>query len=252
MEIPMRGIAGYLDAYLRLSAFLADPSHNGLQVEARRPVRRIVTAVDATVAAAKHAADAKADLLLVHHGISFRDSLAYLTGRNYAILKVLLDSGIGLYAAHAPLDAHPVVGNNAVMTRLLGLKGVAPFGEDRGLSWGLAGTLPKALKPDAFLSLVEKRIAKAPYAYLPHPVKKVAIVSGGGASFLAEAKAKGYDTLLTGETSHTAAVTARDLSFNLVCAGHYATEVFGVQALGAHLKRKFGVAVSFFDDPTGL
>lgn len=242
----------YLDEYLRIGT-IRDDSRNGLQVEGRPEVRHMALAVDACLAAFQRAAAVQADLLLVHHGL-FWESYRPLRGAHLRRIRTLLDHGISLYAAHLPLDAHPEVGNNVALARLLGLEVVGPFGEYHGTAVGVEARLAAAMSPQEFAHLVQDRL-QVPVvlqAYGPPQVQAVGIVSGGGAEMAAQAAARGLDLFLTGERSHTFYHEAEEQGLHVLYAGHYATEALGVKALGQHLAERFGLQTTFLDVSTGL
>lgn len=242
----------YLDEYLKIGG-IADDSKNGLQVEGRPEVKRLALAVDACLEAFQLAVEAGADMLLVHHGLFWKDYRP-LRGAFLRRVRVLLDGGVSLYAAHLPLDAHPEVGNNAVLARLLGLEVVGPFGEYHGVNIGVEARLPAALALHEFARLVQERLGTEVVllAYGPPQVLRVGIVSGGGAEMTAQAAARGLDLFLTGERSHTFYHEAAEQGLHVLYAGHYVTETVGVKALGAHLAERFGLQATFLEVPTGL
>lgn len=220
---------------------------NGVQVEIPDDVRTIATAVDACFASAVEARKAHADLLIVHHGLLW-GGVRRITGDFYLCLRELMLARCGLYSVHLPLDGHKTLGNNAILAKRLGLRRSAPFGEFKGIAVGRIGSASfagvDAAAAKLGLPLVE---AVAP----ARPVRKVAVCSGGAGSLLREAVDKGADVLLTGEIDHHVRVAARDLGIGIWTGGHYATETFGVAALGEHLAEKFGLAHHFLDLPTG-
>jgi len=242
----------YLDEYLRIGE-IADDSQNGLQVEGRPEVRRLALAVDACLESFQQAVEAGADMLLVHHGLFWKDYRP-LRGAFLRRVRVLLDGGVSLYAAHLPLDAHPQVGNNAVLAQRLGLEVVGPFGEYHGVQVGVEARLPAPLPPQEFAQRVQEHLGTQVVllAYGPPQVHRVGIISGGGAEMTAQAAARGLDLFLTGERSHTFYHEAREQNLHVLYAGHYVTETVGVRALGEHLAERFGLETTFLDVPTGL
>jgi dinuclear metal center YbgI/SA1388 family protein len=250
--VPLHEITAYLDRYLDIDA-VPDSSNalNGLQVEAEGPVRRVAVAVDASEASIRGAADLGADLLLVHHGL-FWDGNLPVTGRRYSRLRGLLEAGLALYSAHLPLDVHPEVGNNAVLARELGVEVEGTFGEYKGVDVGVWGRLDltrEALcaRLDDLLGVRVKMIAGG-----PERLERVGVLTGGGGSYAAAARAAGLDALVTGEGSHHTYFDAIEGGLNLYYGGHYATETWGVRALAEHLASRFGVEWDFLDLPTGL
>ena len=242
----------YLDDYLQINA-IQDSSDNGLQVEGAAEVQRLAFAVDASLAAFEEAQAAVAQMLIVHHGLFWGKALR-VTGNHRRRLKLLLDADISLYAAHLPLDSHKTVGNSAALARRLALDEIVPFGEYQGLSVGYAGLLPQPLSLDDLVVRVETLLGKPVVAVWPFgsdTVRRVGIITGGGASLIDQAAAAGIDAYLTGEMSHSFYHQARELEQNVIFAGHYATETVGLQALAEHLSDRFGLETIFLDLPTG-
>ena len=245
-------VAEYLDDYLRVHAVLDDSrALNGLQVENSGRLERLAAAVDACQASIDAAAAHKAGLLLVHHGLFWR-GLEPLTGRHGRRVRSLYDHDLALYAAHLPLDCHPQVGNNAVLARELGMRDVVPFGEENGVAIGVLGSL--TMPRGGLVEMVGRLLHAQPHllAHGPAGVKRVAIVTGAGSQFIAEARAAGADTLITGEGPHHSYFDAEESGTNVIFAGHYATETVGVKALAAHLSQRFTVPWEFVDHPTGM
>lgn len=243
----------YLDNYLQL-ADIADYGPQGLQVEtANEEITRVALAVDVSPPIIDTAVNWGADLLLVHHGILWR-SVEPIAGPLGARVRGLMQHGLNLYAAHLALDAHPEVGNNAVLARTFGVEVASWWGAPTGTPIGVLG--PIAGQPDIadLAAQVEAKLNTAVtlLAHGPRQVSQMAILSGFGADKVAEAKSLGADTFLTGETSHQNYWAASDHGLNVLFAGHYATETVGVQALGQHLARQFDLEVKFFDFPTHM
>lgn len=228
---------------------------NGLQVEGPpdRPVRRIAAAVDASETVIQRAVAEEVDLLLVHHGL-FWGGLRPVTGRRYRKLSQLLSSGLAVYSAHLPLDGHPEIGNSALLARAMGLEIEGPFGAYKGASIGWWGTTTAEWSPEE----LERRVGLAvdgPARRLgdgPLSTRRVAVVTGSGASFLEQAADLGMDALVTGEGAHHTYTDAHELGVHLVLAGHYATETFGVRALATRLAQHFDLAETFLHDPSGI
>lgn len=242
-------ITCFLDRELTLEAF-TDSSHNGLQVENSGRIKRVCCGVDASMAFFEAAAEQHADLLICHHGLSWGDSLSRITELNYRRLKFLLANDMALYACHLPLDAHPVYGNNACIAKALGLHALKPFGNYHGQTIGFAGRLAKAISYSDFKT---QAAAVFPGGTLrsmdfgPKKVKTVAVVSGGAADLAAEAGRNGIDVYVTGEPLLQAYSVAEEYAVNILFGGHYATEVFGVRALGHLLEKHFEVKAGLID-----
>lgn len=228
-----------------------DRAHNGLQVENDGRVTRIVAAVDASLATVRLAIAAKADLLLVHHGLFWSDTVPW-TGKRRELQRLLIEHNLAIYSSHLPLDLHPKLGNNAQLAAALGLKRLRPFFLTKGQ--------PIGLRADAKLSRDElvQRLARATGVapkLLPGGAgecRRIGIVTGGAGAEVKQAAAEGVDTFITGEGPHWTFALAEELGVNVLYGGHYATETFGVKALAAHLAQKFHVPWTFVDHPTGL
>ncbi|MCL4507720.1 MAG: Nif3-like dinuclear metal center hexameric protein [Chloroflexi bacterium] len=241
----------YLDEYLKISAY-EDRSNNGLQVQGNLEVTRAAFAVDACLASFNAAVSAGAQVLIVHHGLFWSQHIQ-VTGMHYERLKTLILNNISLYAAHIPLDAHPEVGNNIQLARLAGLQHIEPWGQHRGDTIGFVGELAEPLSPEQLSARLERHIGPGNRVQATgHPARRVAVLSGFGVDFTAEARAAGADTLITGETSHTWVHPVSEQGLNVIYGGHYNTETVGVKALAAHLAEHFGLDTVFIDLPTGL
>jgi len=244
-------LVAYLDAYLDVAGW-SDKSLNGLQVEGADRVSRVALATDTALATIAMAAEAGAQMMVAHHGL-FWGRIEPVTGPMRARLAALLEAGLSLYVSHLPLDAHPEVGNNAVLARLLELEDLEPFGRWGDRAIGVLGRLPQTVDRSGLAARLEALLGVRPDV-LPFggdAIRRVAVVSGAAADLIPEAEAVGADAFITGETSHTAFHQARERGVNVVFAGHYATETLGVRALGDHMAEKFGLEMVFLDAPTG-
>ena len=241
----------HLDNYLQIAA-ISDYGPQGLQVEAaNKDVQRVALAVDTSPATIEAALMWQAGMLLVHHGILWR-SVERIAGPLGDRVRLLLENNIHLYAAHLALDAHPKVGNNAVLARMLDMQVDEWWCDVMGTQIGVIGRVDKTLH-DLVSAVNDSLNTQArTLEHGPSQVRTLAIVSGFGADRVNEAKAMGADTLLTGETSHANYWAAADYGMNVIFAGHYATETVGVQALGEHLVDQFGLTVRFLDFPTAM
>ncbi|TAL00219.1 MAG: Nif3-like dinuclear metal center hexameric protein [Verrucomicrobia bacterium] len=228
-----------------------DGAVNGLQVENSGRVTRIAATVDASLATVKLSIAAKADLLIVHHGLFWSPSHPW-TGKKYELLRLLIENDLAVYSSHLPLDLHPKLGNNAQLCAALGLKPLRPFMESHGQCIGLE-TKTEISRDELARKLT--RILRDKPRLLPGGPKtcrRIGIVTGGAGSNLADAAKAGLDTFITGEGPHWTYALAEELGLNVFYGGHYATETFGVKALAALLSKKFRVPWSFLDHPTGL
>jgi len=228
-----------------------DGAVNGLEVENSGSITRIAAAVDASLATVKLAINAKADLLVVHHGLFWSPSHPW-TGRKYELICRLIENDIAVYSSHLPLDAHPRLGNNARLCTALGLKKLKPFFSSHGQKIGLQTAT--AIFRDELASRVARATGQRPLVIPAGPkiCRRIGVVTGGAGSDLKLAAAEGVDTFITGEGPHWTYAMAEELGINVLYGGHYATETFGVKALAAHLSQQFRVPWVFLDHPTGL
>lgn len=257
--VALTEVAAYLDQYLRVREVPDDGNaHNGLQVENGGRVTRIVAAVDASLATIEGLGKADgAPLLLVHHGL-FWDGAQPLTGRRYRRVRALFERDAALYAAHIPLDLHPDVGNNAGLARMLGLTDWQWFGQYKGATIGVAGTVPPGLgQRDAlsrrladFLGILPAAVRLVPGG--PEQVRRVGVITGGAGSSILQARDAGCDTFITGEGAAHTYFDAMEYGVNVLYAGHYATETIGVRLLAEHLAGRFDLPWEFHDHPTGM
>lgn len=228
-----------------------DGAVNGLQVENRGDVTRIAATVDASLATVKLAIAARADLLLVHHGLFWNPSHPW-TGKRYELIELLVESNLAVYGSHLPLDAHPRLGNNARLCAVLGFKKLKPFFPSHGQCIGFQTTarIPRTELAKRLQSATGMKPLLIPAG--PPVCRRIGVVTGGAGAELNEAARDGVDTFVTGEGPHWTYALAEELEVNVLYGGHYATETFGVKALAAHLARKFGLSWTFLDHPTGM
>lgn len=247
---PSDRIIAFLDDLLEPSGF-DDYGPNGLQVPGRREIATIVTGVSAGLELFDRAAALDAGLVLVHHGL-FWGARGPIDVAEKRRLKLLFDADMGLAAYHLPLDAHPQVGNNAILARELGAVDPQPFAPVRGVNIGVRARFTDAgLEPAELVARVARVTDRAPLAFTdgPERVRTIGIVSGGAADGLEDAIAAGLDAFLTGEPAERSMLRARESGVHFIAAGHYATETFGVRALGELLAERFGVRHEFVDVP---
>lgn len=243
----------YLNDYLRVKE-IEDSSQNGLQVEGPEEVTEVAFAVDGCQAAFERAVAIGAQLLVVHHGL-FWDKPLCLVGPLFQRVKTLIEGNCGLYAVHLPLDFHPEVGNNAELARLLELKDVRAFGEYHGSTIGIGGVLAPPIPLEVLVEQLARATGEPPVRVLAHgpaEASQVGCISGGAAFLMDQIADAGFDTFVTGETSHSFFHQAAEWGLNVVYGGHYATETLGVKALARHLEEKFGLETTFLDIPTGM
>jgi dinuclear metal center YbgI/SA1388 family protein len=240
-----------LDALLEPARF-RDLGPNGLQVPGARDVRRVLTAVSAQRAVSEAAVERQAQLVLVHHGLFWDFLPTGLTPVLAERLRPLMRADVNLAAYHLPLDAHPEVGNNAILADRLGCAGLEPFGRYRDVAIGRRGTFAgDGLPIGELLDRVRAVTAREPLLLGagPERVRTIGIVSGAGADALPEAVASGLDAFVTGEPREHVTADAREAGIHFIAAGHAATETFGVRALGDRLAERFGVEHVFADVP---
>lgn len=240
----------HLDVLLE-SPRQSDYGPNGLQVEGRREVHKVVTGVSACAELFERAAAAGADAVLVHHGIFWKGTPQPLVGFQFRRVASLLTHHLSLIAYHLPLDRHPTLGNNVLGARALGLVDLAPFALHEGEPVGFRGRFPEPLSPPELTRRIAAVYGQEPLAFLagPDPVATLGLVSGGAQGELHQAIAAGLDAYLTGEASEWVMNVARENCIHYLAAGHYATERLGIRALGEHLAIELGLEVEFIDVP---
>jgi dinuclear metal center YbgI/SA1388 family protein len=218
----------------------------GLQVVGAPEVRKLVCAVSSSRELFERAEASGAELVLVHHGVVWRNEPRVIDARMKGRLEVLFRANVNLVAYHLALDAHPELGNNALLARRLGVVVERPFAEV-----GVGGALREPCSLDELVERVRTAVEREPlvFAYGPATVTRAAIASGAGGGYLIDAAAAGYDVLVTGEPEEPALHTARELGIHFVAAGHYATERLGVQALAERLAERFGLEWEFVELP---
>jgi dinuclear metal center YbgI/SA1388 family protein len=229
-----------------------DYGPNGLQVPGQTLVKTLVTGVSAQAELFELAAAERAELVIVHHGLFWGAGPGPIDAALKRRLKLLFDADMGLAAYHLPLDAHPGLGNNALLARALGAEELTPFALHRGQPIGFIATLPEqGLASAELFARVERITSREPLVFDAGPdrVRRVAIVSGAGADYLAEAAAAGADAFLTGEPAERVMGQAREAGVHFIAAGHYATETFGVRRLGEHLAERYDLREVFIDLP---
>ena len=245
-------IVAYADEYLRIEKIEDWPNAlNGLQIENSGKVTKIGAAVDVSTRVLTSAAEKQVDLLIVHHGL-FWPGLQSVTGTLRRQVKLAFENDVAVYSAHLPLDLHAKIGNNSQLAAALGLKSTKRFLKEKGTSLGL-----KAKTSITRPALVQKLRAAVggsvkAFNFGPNQPRRVGIITGAAGSEIYRVAAEKIDTFITGEAPHWAAVAAEELEMNLLVAGHYATETFGVKALAAHLGDRFQRPWEFLKFPTGL
>jgi dinuclear metal center YbgI/SA1388 family protein len=244
-------ITSYCDELLDAPSF-EDYGPNGLQVPGSREVSKIATGVSAHAELIDRAIAAGAQMLLVHHGLFWGNAPAALSEAMAGRLRATLGADLSIAAYHLPLDAHPEIGNNALLCRKLGfqLEGIA-LGEIKGRPLGAIGRASEPRELGELVRDVAALVKRDPLVFEtgPERISSIGIVSGGGAGELAAATARGLDAFLTGEPSEPAMADAREGAIHFIAAGHYATETLGIRALGDEVAERFGVDHEFIDIP---
>jgi dinuclear metal center YbgI/SA1388 family protein len=238
-------IIGYARELLDLDSY-HDYGPMGLQVVGADEVTRIAASVSSSLEAFRRTADAGAQLLLVHHGLFWEGDPRTVDAHMRARLRALFDADITLAAYHLALDAHPEIGNNAIVARELGIQQ-----PERFLEWGFGGRLGEPLSLEELATRLKEVTGRVPLTFDggAKRIERVAIVTGGGAKLIREASAEGYDAFVTGEPAEPTLNLARELGVHFLAGGHYATETFGIKALAEALASKFSLDWEFIDVP---
>ena len=248
----LHSIVDYCERLLRTAEVQDyDRACNGLQVENRGRVTRVAAAVDASTATVGLAIAAKADLLVVHHGLFWGPAQPW-TGRRYELIRLLLEHNLAVYSSHLPLDVHPRLGNNVQLSKLLGFKNLKPFFFNHGRHLGFQTNA--LIRRNDLAARLQKATGAEPLLIPggPEKCRRIGVVTGGAGGELNIAASEGVDTFVTGEGPHWTYALAEELGINVLYGGHYATETFGVKALASHLSKRFKIPWVFLDHPTGL
>lgn len=242
-------LLNYLNELLEITRF-SDYGPNGLQVEGRAEIKTLVTAVSASVELFEQAIARQADAVLVHHGIIWNFERPVYRGGYKQRVKMLLENDINLFGYHLPLDAHIKYGNAAQIAEKLGLVDIQPFGEHDSNMLGVKAATRAMPYKDIFEMIKRTINPKALlFPFGPEPVERIGIISGGAQKEVRQAILAGLDMYITGEASEFVMHLAKEEKIHFVAAGHYATEKFGIIALGRHLAEKFDLQVQFIDIP---
>ena len=238
----------YLGQLLEVDT-VEDYCPNGLQVEGRPVISRIVTGVTACQALLDKAMMLRADAVIVHHGYFWRGEAEPITGMKYRRLKTLFEGEMSLLAYHLPLDVHPEFGNNIQLAEKLGLQVTGRFSPDGHLDLVLLGELAKPLGAEDFAAHVAKTLGREPTLVTggDHDIQSIALCTGAAQGFIGSVAECGVDAYLSGEISEPTVHVARERSVHYIAAGHHATERYGIEALGNHLASAFNLEVHFVD-----
>ncbi len=250
MTLSLDQLVLHIDELLQPGRF-KDYCPNGLQVQGRASVERIATGVTASQALVDAAISWGADAILVHHGYFWRGEPAPVVGMKRRRLGALLGADVSLLAYHLPLDAHPELGNNAQLGRLLGLEDAQALHPEDPASVGNVGRLAQVSTAGEVCDRLAALTGQAPLLIgeRGRAVERVAWCTGAAQSYIEDAVAAGADLFITGEASEPTVHVAREEGIGFIAAGHHATERYGVQALGEHLAQAFGLEHRFIDIP---
>lgn len=244
----------HLDNLLEPARF-KDYCPNGLQVPGKATVSKLATGVTASAELFERAIAIKADLLIVHHGLFWGSKPTSIDAPMKRRLTLLFDADMSLAAYHLPLDAHPKVGNNALIGKALGAETITPFGPHEGEPIGqLARFQGDGIEAQALFAKITDLTGRTPLVFDagPDQVRSLAIVSGAGAGYFPDAVAAKADAFLTGEPAERIMAEAWETHIHFIAAGHYATETFGVQRIGEDLAARFGLEHTFIDVPNPI
>jgi len=241
-------LVAYANAALAVDKF-RDYCPNGLQVEGRDCLTKIVVGVTACQALIDASIEANADIILVHHGYFWKGESEPLTGIKGKRIKSLMQADINLLAYHLPLDAHPEWGNNAQLAKVLGIHIEGALEPNNPLSIGNIGALASAIPADTFAKQVAVLLGRDPQLINAgkRQVKRVAWCTGAAERMIEQAHNQGADMFISGEISEPVVHFAREAGIHYLSAGHHATERYGVQAFGQHLAQRFGLEYQFID-----
>ncbi len=242
----------FLDDFLNIDD-IEDESENGVQVDAPTGVEKIAFAVDVRKDIVKRAIDAKVDLLFVHHGLIWNNGLGPLTGKDYDIVRDLIQNNTGLYGAHLPLDVHPEVGNNVELAKAIGAEPQEPFLEYKATKIARMAVLEEERTVEEIARELEGKLNTKTYTLKDEKkISKVGILTGKGGQALKSAKENGADLFITGEHTYMTYNEAVDLEMPLILAGHYATETLGVKKMMELIEDEFGHETCFLPAETTI
>lgn len=247
-------VIAYCDELLDIGEF-TDYGPNGLQVPGGDEIELVATAVSAHRQSIEAAIEAGADLLLTHHGLFWDFHPRALSEAMAARLKLALENGLSIAGYHLPLDAHPEIGNNALLAEALGFDPEpGPIGNAKGRHIGMIGRSAEGVPAAELFSKVERELEREPliFAEGPDTIHAIGVVTGAGASDIHTAIELGLDAMITGEPSEHVMADAREGGIHFIAAGHYATEIAGVRRLGERVAERFGIQQTFIDIPNPI
>ncbi|MEF8831957.1 MAG: Nif3-like dinuclear metal center hexameric protein [Candidatus Thermoplasmatota archaeon] len=242
----------FLDGFLKIDE-IKDESENGVQIDAPTEVEKIAFAVDVRKDIVKKAIGNEVDLLFVHHGLIWSGGLGPLTGKDYEIVRDLIQNNIGLYGAHLPLDVHPKVGNNVELAKIIEAEIAEPFMEYHDTRIARMAELEEEKKVENIARDLEEELDTETFILKEEErVKNIGILTGKGGQALKAAKRNGADLFITGERAYKTYNEAIDLDMPLIFAGHYATETLGVKKMMDLVESEFGFETCFLPGKTTI
>lgn len=239
----------YLEQLLKPDQ-IKDYAPNGLQIQGRDEIAKIVTGVTASQALINKAIDEKADAIIVHHGYFWKNEPYAIRGMKHTRIKALLNNNINLFAYHLPLDIHPTLGNNAQLAKLLNIDVTGPLELGNPTSVSIQGELPNACSGEALAQLINNKLNRECLHIAPPSnkvIKTIAWCTGGGQDYIELAAEQGIDAFISGEVSEKTTHIAHEMDIHFFAAGHHATERHGVKALGEHIAKAHDIDVVFVD-----
>ncbi len=249
--IKRKKLINFCNDYLNISHF-SDDLPTGLQIEGTENIFKIALGVSASFELFQKAKEINAQMIIVHHGMFWKNEFPEIKNYKKNRIKFLLDNDISLAAYHLPLDAHPVIGNNIQIIKKLGLKKIKPFGIYKGVSYSFSGQYEKPLNFKTLLNKTEKIFKPERYIVFPYgkkDIKTIGIASGDASFSIHEAIDKKLDVFITGSSSESIQAITKEEKINFIAVGHYNSEKFGVQALGRLITKKFNIPTEFIDIP---
>ena len=248
MPVSLKELELELKKVLRPEQF-KDYCPNGLQVEGRKEISKLVTGVTACQELITEAVEAGADALLVHHGYFWRGEDQSISGIKKARIEALLKHDVSLFAYHLPLDVHREFGNNVQLAKVLGIEIDGELAKQNNHPIGLVGTISEDTDFESLKALIADKLDRQPLAIEGNskPIRSIAWCTGAAQNYIELAVAAGVDAYITGEVSEPTVHIARESGIHFFSAGHHATERYGVQAIGGYLASKFGIEHQFID-----
>ena len=248
MPVSLKELELELKEVLRPEQF-KDYCPNGLQVEGRKEISKLVTGVTACQELITAAVEAGADALLVHHGYFWRGEDQSISGIKKARIEALLKHDVSLFAYHLPLDVHREFGNNVQLAKVLGIEIDGELGKQNNHPIGLVGTISEDTDFESLKALIADKLDRQPLAIEGNskPIRSIGWCTGAAQNYIELAVAAGVDAYITGEVSEPTVHIARESGIHFFSAGHHATERYGVQAIGGYLAAKFGIDHQFID-----